>query len=109
MAKVLNKRIDKILLGTVYVGRPSKWGNPFLLTDPLLPCGLSRFGKHRMVVDEYRRYIRKVPELMAALPELRGKDLVCWCHTWDGQGENPMYCHADILLELANQPSDMKE
>jgi hypothetical protein len=31
---------------------------------------------------------------MAALPELRGKDLVCWCA--------PDACHADVLLELAN-------
>jgi len=34
------------------------------------------------------------PELLAALPELRGKDLVCWC--------SPLPCHADVLLELAN-------
>lgn len=26
--------------------------------------------------------------------ELRGKDLLCWCY--------PAPCHADVLLELAN-------
>jgi hypothetical protein len=31
---------------------------------------------------------------MAALPELRGKDLICWCA--------PKPCHADVLLDLAN-------
>jgi Domain of unknown function (DUF4326) len=31
---------------------------------------------------------------MASLPELRGKDLLCWCA--------PEVCHGDELLELAN-------
>ena len=35
-----------------------------------------------------------VDEALAALPELRGKDLVCWCA--------PEACHGDVLLELAN-------
>ena len=34
------------------------------------------------------------PELMAALPELRGKDLACWC--------SPEPCHGAVPLELAN-------
>lgn len=103
MNKVLNKRTDKIPPGAIYVGRPSKWGNPFKVNDPLLPYGLSKIEKHQAVVDEYRKYLLSNPELMKALPELKGKDLVCWCHTWDGTGENPGYCHADILLELANK------
>jgi len=43
---------------------------------------------------KYRAWLLQRPELMAALPELRGKDLVCWCA--------PEPCHADVLLELAN-------
>lgn len=31
------------------------------------------------------------------LPELRGKNLACWCK----QGQP---CHADVLLDLANRP-----
>lgn len=42
-------------------------------------------------------------ELLKDIEELRGKDLVCGCHAWDGTGLNPRYCHADILLELANK------
>jgi len=34
--------------------------------------------------------------LLHRLPELRGKDLACWCRP----GEP---CHADVLLELANR------
>src|SRR4051794_26242749 len=32
---------------------------------------------------------------LEALPELRGKDLVCWCA--------PENCHGDVLLDLANK------
>ena len=93
----------KISEEAVYVGRPTKWGNPFKLNDPLLPAGLNKEQKRQMVITEYRKWIQTQPELLSALPELRGKDLVCWCHTWDGEGKNPEYCHADILLELANK------
>ncbi len=93
--KVLNRRETRIIPpGAIYVGRPTKWGNPFLMNDPLLPAGLSKEGKRNAVVREYRRWIETQPELMASLPELHGHDLVCWCA--------PLPCHADVLLELAN-------
>ncbi len=75
----------------VYVGRPTKWGNPFRLSD-----GLSQAE----VVNRFRRWITEdaVPqnELRAALSELRGNDLICWCRL-----DQP--CHADVLIELANR------
>ncbi len=95
MNKVLNRYTDKIPPDSVYVGRPSKWGNPFKMNDPLLPAGLSRLGKRKAVIDEYRRYILRNPEMMSQLSELKGRDLVCWC--------SPLPCHADVLMELANK------
>lgn len=68
----------------VYVGRPSKWGNPFVI---------GRDGTREEVVEKYRRWIQTQPHLLQALPELTGADLVCWCA--------PLPCHADVLLELA--------
>jgi hypothetical protein len=47
------------------------------------------------VIAMYRRWLQLQPDLLAALPELRGKDLVCWCA--------PEACHGDVLLELANK------
>jgi hypothetical protein len=47
------------------------------------------------VVAQYRTELLKDPEQLARLPELRGKDLMCWCPL----GE---VCHADVLLELTN-------
>ena len=67
----------------LYVGRPSKWGNPFVI---------GRDGSRDEVVAKYRAWIVRQPALMAALHELRGKDLVC-----------AERCHADGLIELANR------
>jgi len=83
--RVLNKRTDKIPPNAVYVGRPSKWGNPYII---------GKHGTRVEVVEMYRTRLFGSPWLMKALPELTGKDLVCWC--------SPLPCHADVLLELAN-------
>lgn len=85
MARVLNKRVSGVPAGAVYIGRPSKWGNPFVI---------GRDGSREDVIAKYREYVLGNKALMAALHELRGKDLVCWCA--------PCACHGDVLLELAN-------
>lgn len=85
MPKVLNKRISGIPDGAIYVGRPSKWGNPFVLEQE---------SEREVVVVSYRIWIMNQSKLLLCLNELRGKDLVCWCA--------PKPCHADVLLELAN-------
>jgi len=72
--------------GTVRVDRATKWGNPYRLV---------RGTTRRKVIEEYERWLRQNAELLAALPELRGKDLACWCA--------PKACHADVLLRLANK------
>jgi len=46
------------------------------------------------VIVKYRDHLLSRPELIAALPELRGKDLACWCA--------PEPCHGEVLLELAD-------
>lgn len=84
MPKVLNKRDSGIPKGAIYIGRPSKWGNPFVI---------GRDGTRDEVVRKYRGYVLSSPSLLAALPALRGKDLVCWCA--------PCACHGDVLLDLA--------
>ena len=69
----------------VYVGRPSKWGNPFVI---------GRDGEREQVIEKYRQWLLGQPALLAALPELKGKTLACWCA--------PKACHGDVLAELAN-------
>lgn len=80
--------------GAVYVGRPTKWGNPY----PLKRRAHIPEYPRRLAVDEYRRDLvaGRLPISVASIrEELRGKVLVCWC---------PLgaTCHADVLLEIAN-------
>ena len=70
----------------VYIGRPSKWGNPF---------AIGADGTREQVIEKYRRWLIAQPALMAALPELRGKTLGCWCA--------PQACHGDLLADLADK------
>jgi hypothetical protein len=91
MCKVMNvKSVGRRPTGDrVYVGRPSKWGNPFKIDrdGPL--------DERNEVIAKYRAWIVTQPALMTALHELRGKNLVCHC--------SPLPCHADVLIELANR------
>ena len=81
--KVLNKYKDGIPAGAVYIGRPSKWGNPFVI---------GKDGTRKEVIQKYREWLSQHPELIeAARRELAGKDLVCYCA--------PKACHGDVLIE----------
>jgi hypothetical protein len=84
MPRVLNKRVDSGLHNAIYVGRPTKWGNPFVI---------GKDGTREEVVAKYEAWL---PTSGLDPAELRGWDLVCWCA--------PEPCHADVLLRLANQP-----
>ena len=70
----------------VYIGRPSKWGNPFVI---------GRDGSREEVIEKYRSWILSQAHLVAALPELKGKILGCWC--------KPYPCHGDVLVELCRK------
>lgn len=66
----------------VYIGRPSKWGNPF---------EIGRDGTREEVIALYRNYVLTT-SLFLDLPELKDKVLGCWC--------SPKPCHGDVLIEL---------
>lgn len=74
--------------GAVYVGRPTKWGNPFKVT------GGGAVNDRASSVGLFRRY-RPDEAYLEVVRELRGTDLACWCPL-----DQP--CHADVLLEWAN-------
>lgn len=75
----------------VLVARPSKWGNPFTHRPSKLAS--IYVATREEAIEKYEEWIKTQPELMAALPELHGKVLACWCA--------PKACHADVLLRLA--------
>ena len=79
----------------VYIGRAtrggyrtSQWHNPY-------PLHAER--DRSAVLAQYRQYLQTQPALLAALPELMGKVLGCWCL--------PKPCHGAILIEMVHRPA----
>lgn len=114
--------------GAVYVGRPSRWGNPFRCEKTPWGWAVVEASPRRTTATPYwldkhgaafeaavfatrlfelhhgpmGSYEYDVDEVRAAL---RGRDLACWCPLTDVDGE-PFPCHADVLLRIANgEPS----
>jgi hypothetical protein len=85
--KIVHCKRDKY---DVYIGRPSKWGNPYVI---------GKDGSREEVIKKYEEYILNSPELLAALPELEGKILGCWCA--------PKPCHGEVLLKLLERSKKM--
>lgn len=90
--------------GAVYVGRPSRWGNPWKAGSTgwtVEPGGWINREPHppltvAQAIESYRNSIEHDPGQIAVIrAEFAGKDLVCWCPL-----DQP--CHADVLLEIAN-------
>lgn len=89
----------KMPANTVYVGRPTKYGNPYrvgepdqLTGEPMTAADVVRWfqtaaDSASVEAAEWRAEIKR---------ELAGKDLACWCKV----GEP---CHADVLLAIANE------
>lgn len=94
---------------TVKVSRPSRWGNPFVVSSDA--GALAHYADWRANHDLWRGW--PVPDAATAVEafrhhailslqgspdryrELRGKNLACWCKLHEP-------CHADVLLEIAN-------
>lgn len=71
--------------GAVNVTRPGKWGNPYTIAEH----GAGAVALYRLHLG------RELAAGRLDLAELRGKDLMCWCSLGS-------WCHASVLLELAN-------
>jgi hypothetical protein len=82
---VRNKHLGGVPDGATYIGRGSKWGNPFRIGAD---------GDRAVVIAKHEAWLRTQRDLLKAIDELRGRDLVCFCA--------PQACHGDILLALAN-------
>ncbi len=80
---------------TVYVGRPTRWGNPFE-TAREFRCWIGHRVPAGCGLQDYVRLDPLRDWIEAYISELRSKDLACWCPL-------DRACHADVLLELANR------
>lgn len=107
--------------GAIYVGRPTRWGNPFTVmnghsqgwvvwddrdrlglsakttSDGYIASFPSKPEAAAYAVKRYREWLNSSQaRSMNLVPILRGRDLACWCPV-----DEP--CHADVLLALANK------
>lgn len=74
----------------VYIGRPSPWGNPFVI---------GKDGSRDEVIEKYRHFLwQKIRQegtpFIAQLASLEGKTLGCFCA--------PKACHGDVLIKAVN-------
>jgi len=79
--------------GAVYVGRPTKYGNPYRVDELGRAGAIAAFKV--MLKDKRMRIHLGYPSDVVIKRELKGKHLVCWCRLNEE-------CHADILLKIAN-------
>ncbi|MFT2014631.1 DUF4326 domain-containing protein [Streptomyces sp. 796.1] len=97
----------RVPAGAVYVGPPSRWGNPYPAYD-------GSVGERVAAADLFANLLatrngHPHPEHLMPYPAddeirraLAGRDLVCWCPL-PAPGQ-PDHCHAAVLLRLANAP-----
>lgn len=80
---------------TVYVGRPTKFGNPFKLGDWLFEIYSNE--KAVALFEESLTFYPAGHRLVESIKsELKGKNLACFCPL-----DKP--CHVDVLLKIANE------
>lgn len=110
--RVQRKRVKgwKMPENTVYVGRPSKFGNPYRVVDVGDDCynvifvtgglqlmvawALPKEMAVKLAIEKFREGI-SLASVDLIKKELKGKNLACFCPTTEP-------CHADVLLKLAN-------
>jgi len=86
--KVLNLKnlspFDERVDTAVYIGRPTQWGNPFVI---------GKDGNRTEVIAQFRTYAEKrLVQEPEWLEPLRNKDLTCYCYPWP--------CHGNVILNI---------
>lgn len=97
--RVINFRTEGLPPGAIFIGRPSPFGNPFII---------GKHGDRDEVCWKFELWVTTGDNsgnrdarpmarqlLLDRLPLLKGKDLVCFCA--------PLRCHGHVLMRLANQ------
>ena len=70
----------------MYIGRGSKWGNPFKIDEE---------NDREEVVKNYEHHLRSDPDLYNDIINLKGKTLGCYCA--------PLLCHGDVIRRLGEE------
>lgn len=67
----------------VYIGRGTRYGNPFII---------GKDGNREQCITKFKNYLLTNSELLSHLYELDGKTLGCHC--------KPKACHGDVLKDI---------
>jgi hypothetical protein len=105
--------------GAVYIGRAmprqhikaSPFANPYMIGKVIKVTWIDDDPQdvtldRRFAVSLFGIHLGTRSDLIAALPDLRGKPLACWCRH-DGEAythENE--CHGDVLIEWLEEHTD---
>lgn len=92
MKRIQRKRVHgwRMPPNTIYVGRPSKYGNPYALHG-------GKQYERTIAIEFYEKYMKeKLLRDPHFLDGLKGKDLACWCPL-------DKKCHADVLLSMIKE------
>lgn len=100
--KIVSNRTRLVNLHTtkegdyIFIGRPSKWGNPFIK---------GRDGTRQQVCDKYdnwfRDQIRTNSTFRKEIEELKGKVLACYCV--------PQRCHGQTIINYLNSQEPVED
>lgn len=82
MPKLWNMKTHHPPKGAVYIGRGSKYGNPFII---------GKHGDRDKVCDRFEKEVLPTLDVSA----LKGQDLICFCH--------PLRCHGESIMKKANE------
>lgn len=95
MAKVVHCKKEPF---DVYIGRPSKWGNPFSHIQDKETLAEYIVSDREAAISFYESYL--INQILSGkitreeILTLDGKTLGCWCH--------PQSCHGDVIIKVIN-------
>ena len=95
MTTVIHIRESRKSEDEIYIGRPSKWGNPF--THKQGTRASIVVSSRKAAIKAFKLWFHEQPQTQLradAIKELKNKKLVCFC--------KPHTCHGDILAEYVN-------
>ena len=83
--KVVNIHNEKC---THYIGRPTRWGNPFVI---------GKDGTREEVIRKYESMLRENIYLMSAMNETFQDDSILGCYC------APLACHGDVIIKVLEE------
>lgn len=98
----IQRKNGQIIVGCdVYIGRQCYRGGWNLPKSPFAnPFTVKKCGSVEKAVEKYEEYIRGRKDLLALLPQLKGKVLGCWCKK---NNLTSVPCHGDVLVKLIRE------